>query len=206
MNTRLVSPAGSARITGRFATAVVTVLGVLSGGLMVTAPAYADAPNGVSIDVGGAGGDGFVADAFGQGGSADTMPSWDASFPNWGPTVAHPIPAAIWNTSRVGESHYSIPGLAVSTTYQARLYFMDWYFTHYGQRKFDVAINGTNVLTNFDIIGTANDKGADGQEAFGVEKDFPVTVGPSGTVSIDFTRNSADQPQVNAIVLVPASS
>jgi hypothetical protein len=159
---------------------------------MAAAPAYADAPNGVSIDVGGAGGDGFVADAFGQGGSADTMPSWDASFPNWGPTV--------------GESHYSIPGLAVSTTYQARLYFMDWYFTHYGQRKFDVAINGTNVLTNFDIIGTANDKGADGQEAFGVEKDFPVTVGPSGTVSIDFTRNSADQPQVNAIVLVPASS
>jgi hypothetical protein len=39
-----------------------------------------------------------------------------------------------------------------------------------------------------------------------VEKDFPVAVTASGTVSIDFTRDSADQPQVNAIVLVPTSS
>lgn len=61
------------------------------------------------------------------------------------------------------------------------------------------------VLKNFDIIGTANDAGADGPEAFGVEKDFPVTVDASGTVSIDFTIDGADQPQVNAIVLTPVS-
>ncbi|MFC1432102.1 malectin domain-containing carbohydrate-binding protein [Streptacidiphilus sp. N1-3] len=182
------------------------ILGVLLNGLVNALPAHADTASGVSIDLGGAGGGGFVADAYGSGGSADSLPGGAATFPNWGPTVAHPIAASVWNTSRVGESHYVVPGLTPGVSYQARLYFMDWYFTHAGQREFDVAVNGTKVLTNFDIIGTAINAGADGQEAFGVERDFPVTVDASGTATFDFTRDGADQPQVNAIVLVPANS
>jgi hypothetical protein len=202
MNRRFV---GLARANGRVAVVIAVVLSAVCSGLMASTPAMADPASGVSIDLGGAGGGGFVADTYGQGGSADTIPAGAASFPNFGRTVAHPIPASVWNTSRVGQSHYAVPGLTVGATYQARLYFMDWYFPHYGQREFDVAIDGATVLTNFDIIGTADAAGADGQEAFGVEKDFPVTVGASGTVSFDFTRDAADQPQVNAIVLTPVN-
>jgi hypothetical protein len=160
-------------------------------------------PAGASIDVGGTGGSGFVADVFGVGGRADALPAGAASFPNWGRTVAHPIPAAVWDTARVGDSEYVIPGLTPGGTYEARLYFMDWYFTHSGQREFNVAIDGTAVLSDFDVIGTASASGADGQEAFGVEKDFPVVVDDSGAVTIDFSRGAANQAQVNAIVLVP---
>ncbi|MDI5963295.1 malectin domain-containing carbohydrate-binding protein [Streptantibioticus silvisoli] len=189
----------------RMLAAAAVTLSVVLGPLAAAGPAQADPADGVSIDLGGAGGGGFTADTYGTGGSADTLPAGAATFPNWGPTVAHPIPAAVWNTSRVGESHYSVPGLTPGSEYQARLYFMDWYFSHPGQREFDVAIDGTQVLSDFDIINTAVTKGADGQEAFGVEEDFPVTVGPSGTVTLDFTRGAADQPQVNAIVLSPVS-
>jgi hypothetical protein len=203
MSMRLAVRAGLTR--ARTAVVIAALLSTVGGGVLAAAPAYADTAGGVSIDLGGAGGGGFVADVYGAGGGADAMPAGAASFPNWGRTVAHPIPAAVWDTSRVGESHYSVPGLTVGATYQARLYFMDWYFTHAGQREFDVAINGSTVLTNFDIIGTADNAGADGQEAFGVEKDFPVTVDATGTVSFDFTRDAVDQPQVNAIVLVPSS-
>ena len=189
----------------RIAALGAVTLTTLCAGLLAATPAHADTAAGVAIDLGGAGGSGFVADAYGTGGSADTLPAGDATFVNWGPTVAHPIPAAIWDTSRVGESHYSVPGLTAGTTYQARLYFLDWYFRAAGQREFDVAINGTKVLTNFDINGTAINAGADGPESFGVEKDFPVTVDASGTVTFDFTRDAADQPQVNAIVLAPTS-
>jgi len=174
-------------------------------GRAAAAPAHADTSSGVSIDLGGAGGEGFIADTYGTGGGADTLPAGTATYLNWGPTVPHPIPADIWDTSRVGESHYSIPGLTPGATYQLRLYFLDWYFKAAGQRQFDVTVNGTKVLTNFDINGTAIAAGADGPESFGVEKDFPVTAGTSGTATIDFTRDAADQPQVNAIVLVPAS-
>jgi hypothetical protein len=135
----------------------------------------------------------------------DTSPAGAASYLNWGPTVARPIPPAIWDTARVGDSEYVIPGLTPGGSYQVRLHFMDWYYTHSGQRLFDVAINGDKVLTNFDIIATTTATGADGQEAFGVEKDFPATVDATGTVTIDFIRGSANQAQINAIAVVPVS-
>ena len=204
MSARSTGRSGRTRTHGAVG-AVTAVLGAVCGGLTAAGAAQAAITGAVSIDLGGSGGGDFIADTYGTGGGTDTIPAGAASFPNWGPTVAHPIPAAIWDTSRVGESEYSVPGLTPGGTYQARLYFMDWYFTHTGQREFDVAIDGTKVLTNFDIIGTANARGADGQEAFGVEKDFPVTVNAAGTTTIDFTRDGADQPQVNAIVLVPTN-
>ena len=204
MSRRLTEP--SPRVRARGAGVATALLGLLAGGLLAVAPAHADSAGGVSIDLGAVtDGNGFVADQYGVGGGTDTFPAGRPSLPNWGPTVAHPLPVAVWNTSHVGETHYTVPGLTPGATYQVRLYFMDWYFTHAGQRKFDVVINGTNVLTNFDIIGAAQDRGADGALPFGVEKDFPATVKADGTVSIDFNRNSADQPQVNAMVITPAA-
>ncbi|MET9223511.1 malectin domain-containing carbohydrate-binding protein [Streptomyces sp. NPDC003300] len=202
MNSRLNGL--SASVWARVAAAAALVLSMVLGGLVTAGTAHADVAPGVSIDLGGAGGGDFIADT-GTGGRPDTIPAGAPSFPNWGRTVAHPIPADIWNTSRVGDSSYSIPGLTPGADYQVRLYFMDWYYTHSGQREFDVTIDGAKVLTDFDIIGTAVAAGADGQEAFGVEKDFPVTVDASGTLSLDFTRGSANQAQVNAIVVTPAS-
>lgn len=162
---------------------------------------------GVQIDLGGNVDDGtFVADEFGTGGRQDTEPADTPTLPNFGPTVAHPIPAAVWATSRVGESSYVIPGLTPGASYQLRLYFLDWYFSHPGQRVFNVDVNKARALTNFDIIASAINAGADGQEAFGVEKDLTVKADSTGTVTVDFGRGTADQPQVNALSLVPVTS
>jgi hypothetical protein len=80
----------------------------------------------VSIDAGGFGGGDFIADSYGSGGGTDTIPAGTSSYPNFVPLVANPIPATVWNTARVGESRYSVPGLIPGGSYQARLYFMDW--------------------------------------------------------------------------------
>jgi hypothetical protein len=202
---------GTRRATGtiRVALSAVTAAAAIAGvGLLGPSVAQAQADTnagGVSIDIGGTGDSTFVADTYGTGGIPDTKPADVASLPNFAATVAHPIPAAVWNTSRFTESSYSVPDLTAGATYQVRLYFMDWYFHQAGQRLFDVSVDGTKVLTNFDIVGTATAHGADGQEAFGVEEDFPVTVPSDGTVSIDFIRGAANQPQVNAIAIVPSS-
>jgi len=179
----------------------VTLTGVGSAQADDTAPLA----NGVSIDVGGSGGGTFVADSYGTGGIQDTMPAGTASLPNFGATVAHPIPAGIWDTSRFTDSSYTIPGLTPGGTYQVRLYFLDWYYQHPGLREFNVDLDGTQVLTDFDITRTADNAGADGQESFGVEKDFPVTVDSTGTVTLDFLRGDANQVQINAIAIVPTS-
>jgi malectin (di-glucose binding ER protein) len=184
----------------RTAASVIAALALVLGG----ANAAQAAPTAVNIDVGGAGDATFLPDSFGTGGVVDAKPAAAPSLPNW--RVAHPIPAELWHTSRYLESSYAIPGLTPGDTYQVRLYFMDWYFkSKPGKRSFDVAIDGTRVLTNFDIIADAIARGADGGNNFGVEKDFTVVVGSSGTVSIDFIRGALDQPQVNAIALVPVS-
>ncbi|PRY27452.1 malectin domain-containing carbohydrate-binding protein [Pseudosporangium ferrugineum] len=196
----------SMRLTRRRAAAAIAVLlGALGAGLIAPAAAQADLTGAVSIDVGGAGGTGFAADTYGTGGREDTKPAEAPSLPNFSRTVAHPIPADIWHTARVGDSRYVVPGLTPGATYEARLYFLDWYFTRPGQRTFDVAINGSTVLAGFDIIGAAITAGADGRNSFGVEKDFPVTVGADGTATFDFIRGAANQPQINAIALAPVN-
>ncbi|MDT8915239.1 malectin domain-containing carbohydrate-binding protein [Amycolatopsis sp. PS_44_ISF1] len=185
---------------------VAVVSAALSGSVAVAGAAHAGTPplaGGVSIDVGGDGGDGFVADSYGTGGIPDTIPAGKPSVPNFTATVGHPIPAGIWHTSRFTDSAYTVPGLTPGAAYQVRLYFLDWYWIGAGKRAFDVDLDGTRVLTDFDISGTAIRHGADGPAAFGVEQDFPLTVGADGTATVSFTRGSADQPQINAIVITP---
>ncbi|WP_199439754.1 malectin domain-containing carbohydrate-binding protein [Umezawaea beigongshangensis] len=185
------------RRTAGVLAAVALVSGTASAGV-----AHAD-PSAVHVDVGGSGDATFAADSFGTGGIVDTKPAGVRSYPNWGRSVPHPIPAEIWHTSRFTDSSYTVTGLTGGTTYEVRLYFMDWYFQRTGKRVFSVVINGVEVLTNFDITGTVVALGADGQQSFGLERDFPVVVDSTGTVTIDFVRGSADQPQINAISLVP---
>ncbi|GAA3613262.1 hypothetical protein GCM10022223_31740 [Kineosporia mesophila] len=181
----------------------LVALAILTAGAS-SAQAVAPASGEVQIDVGGSGdGATFVPDTYGSGGIVDTKPASVTALPNWSQTVTHPIPAAVWNTSRFTDSSYSVPGLTPGGSYQLRLYFMDWYFKGAGKRLFNVEVNGTRVLTDFDINGTAIARGADGGAAFGVERDFDVVADDSGVVKIDFLRGSVDQVQINAISIIP---
>lgn len=160
----------------------------------------------VQVDVGGAGDTTFLPDSFGTGGLTSTKPADKRAHTVFSRTVANRIPNEVWYTARHLESVYELTGLTAGGSYELRLYFLDWYFTRPGQRIFDVDVNGTRVLRDFDIVGTAVEAGADAPlTAFGVEEDFAVTADENGVVRIDFVRGRADQPQVNAIVLVPAS-
>ena len=69
--------------------------------------------------------------------------------------AASAAPAAVYQDARQGVVTYTIPGLTAGTNYIVRLHFAELYFSAAGNRQFDVAINGTPVLTNFDIYATA---------------------------------------------------
>ena len=168
-----------------------------------SAPASAVNAGGVNIDAGGAGDATFQPDEYYSGGlTADNQ--GQAGNPNWPGGVAHPIPVSDWNTYRYLDNTYQIPSLTPGAAYQVRLYFLDWYFTQVGQRVFNVAVNGTPVLSDFDIVKAAGDLGADGTHQ-GIEEDFTATADATGAISIAFTRGSANQTMVNAISVVPAS-
>jgi Malectin domain/F5/8 type C domain len=146
---------------------------------------------------------GFVPDEYYSGGTEGTNSTGsngDTGFR----TVTNPIPQNDWNTFRSGSSTYVIPDLTPGAAYQVRLYFLDWQNTQVGQRVFNVDINGTAVLSNFDIIQDYSNVGGDGTW-IGVEQDFNETADANGDITIQFLPGSAGQPLINAIAVVPTA-
>jgi hypothetical protein len=98
---------------------------------------------------------------------------------------------ALYQTNRWGVFSYQFA--VPNGTYTVTLKFAETYFNSPGSRIFNVAINGTPVLTNFDIV-------AQGGPYTAIDKSFPVTV-TNGVVSVQFLPGAADMPLVSAIAI-----
>ena len=156
-----------------------------SGTCSSTAPVTAS----VAINAGGGTVSNFLADTDFSGGS---------TYSNTGQAVvtsgvANAAPAAVYQDARQGSSFsYTIGGLTSGSSHTVRLHFAELYFSAAGQRKFNVAINGTTVLSNFDIVGTA------GSNFKAVVEPFTATA-TGGQIVVTFSTGSVNQPMVNGI-------
>jgi hypothetical protein len=108
-------------------------------------------------------------------------------------TITNTADPTLYKTSRYGAS-FSYAISAPTGTYLVTLKFAELYWTAAGGRVFNVAINGTRVLSNFDIFKAAG-------AAFKAV-DVTFNVSSSGTITIQFTTGSAGNPLVNAIQVV----
>ncbi|MDQ2800105.1 MAG: malectin domain-containing carbohydrate-binding protein [Armatimonadota bacterium] len=127
------------------------------------------------INSGGGAASPFAADANYVGGTAATIANTVNTF-----GVVNPAPQAVYQSERYGSFTYAIPGLTVGASYTVRLHFAEIYYTGAGQRLFNVSINGSQVLTNFDIYATA------GSMNKAVIKEFTATADSSGTITIAY--------------------
>jgi len=128
--------------------------------------------------------------------SGGTTSSFTATVSTTGVTC--PAPAAVYLTQRYGNFTYTIPGLTPGANYEVRLHFSEGYWTAAGKRVFDVSINGTQVLTNFDIFATA------GGENKAVVEQFEESANTSGQIVIVFTTVT-DNAAVNGIQIQTAA-
>src|SRR5262249_6047675 len=69
--------------------------------------------------------------------------------------VPDPAPQGVYRTERWAPTTYTIPNLTPGASYTVRLHFTETAFQGVGQRKFNVVINGAQVLTNYDIYADA---------------------------------------------------
>jgi len=172
----------------------------------------ADSPmlNGLQISAAGASAPVTTAPTTTTGTSAILMnaggPSYtDASGATWASDTAYYSGGATWSvangigntstpavyqTCRFGAFGYNFT--VANGTYNVVLKFAEIVKSGPGQRLFNVLINGTQVLTNFDIYANA------GGSYLAVDKSFPVSV-VNGQINIQFTYGSADSPMVNAV-------
>src|SRR6202167_3010245 len=132
-------------------------------------------------------GDSLAADNSFTGGRTDTTTHAIANTPD--PTL--------YQSERYGDFSYQFT--VPNGTYSVTLKFAEIYWSNPGQRVFNVAINGTAVLTDFDIVAAA------GAADTAIDETFPVTVTGS-SITIQFTTGTADLPKISAIEISPSSA
>lgn len=142
----------------------------------------------VSIDAGGGAAAPFVADTDYSGGSSYAV-SNTVNTAN----VTNPAPMSVYQSEREGTTTYTIPNLTAGSTHTVRLHFAELYFSTTGQRVFNVAVNGTTVLPNFDII-----KAAGAKYTANIQQ-FNTTANNSGQIVIALTNGTVNQPLINGI-------
>jgi hypothetical protein len=171
------------------------------GSSAASAQASATTPGGTSTEVvaiaaGGpaesnsGGGDySFVADEDFVGGGDNAVVTATINLAQPGANAA---PMAVYQHGRAGTFTYTIPALTAGSTYTVLLHFAETYFSATGDRVFNVAINGTTVLSDLDIYSKV------GKDAALLET-FNTIANSSGQIVIAFTNGTADQPLIMGI-------
>src|ERR1700678_2295348 len=181
--------AGTAAVT---VTATDTTGATGSATFTWTVNASGSGPGGVDISAGGPAAAPFAADEdFAGGATSDTTHAITTT------GLSDPAPQSVYQHNRYGNFTYTIPGLTAGASYTVRLHFAEEYWTTAGSRTFNVLINGTQVLTDFDIFATA------GGEYIAVIEPFTATASSTGTITIQFVTVK-DNAQVNGIEIVPS--
>src|SRR3984885_1643770 len=180
----------------RLVGAGVTAFALITGLLVTTAgsapPAAAAGSGGGDISAGGPAAAAVGADGdFTGGATAATTTAITTT------GVTNPAPQSVWQHNRYGNFTYTIPGLTAGASYTVRLDFAEEYWTTAGSRTFNVLINGTQVLTSFDIFATA------GGEFKAVAESFTATASSAGAVTIQFV-SVKDNAQGNGIEVQPS--
>jgi phosphatidylinositol-3-phosphatase len=148
------------------------------------------------VNVGGLAASPYQEDAFFNGGQpASTTTSIDLS------GVANPAPQAVYQTWREGAKKapsftYTFSNLTVNGAYTVRLHFSENELRRVGARKFNVSINRTQVLGNFDVFATA------GAQFKATVQTFTATA-TDGQIAISFDGVTASQgPIVNGVEIL----
>jgi hypothetical protein len=132
----------------------------------------------------------FVADVDFSGGGDNSHTSKTINLTQPGVNAA---PMAVYQYGRAGTMTYTIPGMVAGSQHTVLLHFSENYYSAKGKRVFNVAINGTSVLADFDIYATA------GAEYKALVEIFTATANSSGDIVIAFTKGTANQALIDGI-------
>src|SRR5207244_2070215 len=106
-------------------------------------------------------------------------------------------PQVVYNSERYGNFTYTIPNLMAGAAYTVRLHFGEIYWSSPGSRVFNVSINGTQVLANFDIFAAA------GGKDIALIKEFATNADSAGKIAIQFS-SVKDNAKLSGIEILTA--
>jgi beta-glucanase (GH16 family) len=147
----------------------------------------------LAVNSGGGAAAQFVADT-GFAGGTQAAPSANAIDTS---AVLSPAPQVVYQTERYGNFTYTLGGLTPGVNYKVRLHFAEFYWTAVGQRRFNVSINGAQVLTNFDVIAVA---GAPNKATI---QEFTTAANGSGQMVIQYATVTDNAKSSGIEILLP---
>jgi hypothetical protein len=108
-------------------------------------------------------------------------------------------PAAIYQSERWRSFTCLVPSLVPNTRYKARLHFAEIspYVAAPGDRRFNVAFNGVQVLTNFDLLATT------GARFRATTRQFNATADGAGQIAVQLWKGAAFEPTCSGIEILP---
>ena len=108
--------------------------------------------------------------------------------------VTNPAPQACYQSVRYATSplSYTLPNLTAGASYKVRLHFAEIYYNSAGSRTFNVSINGSQVLSSFDVFATAGAKNK------AIVEEFTTSADSNGKITIAMTLLK-DCPDICAI-------
>ena len=109
--------------------------------------------------------------------------------------VSNAAPQALYQSERWRTFAVLLPGLTPAKLYKARLHFAEIspLVSAIGDRQFNVAINGSQVLTNFDLLAAA------GAKFRAITRQFNVTTDSAGQLAWQFSKGAAGEPTCGGI-------
>jgi hypothetical protein len=147
-----------------------------------------------TVNCGGAAAGTFAADTNYVGGGTASNPSVIDTA-----GLSNPAPQGVYQTVRQGTFSYTFGGVVPGGPCKVRLHFAENYWTVAGKRIFNVSLNGTQVMTNFDIVAVT------GGKSKAVIREFTVNASNTGQVGISFATLS-DQAECSGIEVIPQMS
>jgi fibronectin type 3 domain-containing protein len=148
-----------------------------------------------AINSGGSAVGSFAADAYYSGGNAgSTGSAIDLS------GVTNPAPQAVYQSERWGGNTYTFSSLIPAANYKVRLHFAEIFYNAVGIRAFNVFINGTQVLFNYDIFAQVGKNKA-------AIKEFTVAANGSGQIVIQYANIAGkDNAKSSGIEILPINN
>jgi hypothetical protein len=138
-------------------------------------------------------GGGTVTDTTGNIWAADKLFSGGSTYCNT-KAISNTTNPALYQCERWGTAFtYTIPAPAGS--YVVTLKFAEIFYTSTNSRVFNVAINGSPVLSSFDIVAQA------GAANRALDRTFPVTLANAGNIVISFSLGSKDDPKLSSLMV-----
>ncbi len=116
-------------------------------------------------------------------------------------SAANAAPQAIYQTQHYVPFTYVLNGLQAGATYDVRMHFAETYPGDYknGARVFNVNVNGSPALQNFDVYAHVGSNKA-------LVKDTPTKADMYGQIIVQFLYGGADQPFIDGIEAIQTAA